>query len=189
MDENGFLIYALHEELESMDEEGNYQITEGESLYFLVKEAERTTNEIEYAFYSYDQENKAAGSIPLAYETVDTLPFRLGERISNVPFGIPVDDSTQLNNYITAILPLSVRNKGENLTLSVSVADIPNYYAAKSFHRYCDVSSKVRRCCQWVEGKQGLRGHLSTGSKPDERTPMMLKSVSHSLRWSTPLRW
>lgn len=133
LDENGFLIYALHEELESMDEEGNYQITEGESLYFLVKEAERTTNGIEYAFYSYDQENKAAGSIPLAYETVDTLPFRLGERISNVPFGIPVDDSTQLNNYITAILPLSVRNKGENLTLSVSVADIPNYYAAKSF--------------------------------------------------------
>lgn len=133
LDENGLLIYALHEKLESMDEEGNYQITEGESLCFLVKEAERTINGIEYAFYSYDQENKTAGCIPLAFEMVDTLPFRLGERISNVPFGIPVDDSTQLNNYITAILPLSVRNKGEDITLSVSVADIPNYYAAKSF--------------------------------------------------------
>lgn len=133
LDENGSLIYALHEEFERMDEEWNPQIVEGESLYFLVKETGKTADGIEYAFYSYAPESNSAGNIPLAYETVDALPFRLGERISNLPFGIPVNESTQFNDAITAILPLSAGNSEGNLTLSVSVANIANYYAAKSF--------------------------------------------------------
>ena len=133
VDENGLMIYALHEDIQSMDEDGNSQIEEGESLYFLVKEAERTTDRIEYAFYAYDPENNTAGTVPLAYEAVDVLPFRLGERINDVPFGVPVNFSVQRNDCITAILPLSARNPEDDLTLSVSVADIPNYYAAKSF--------------------------------------------------------
>lgn len=133
MDENGLLIYSLHEAIESMDEEGNYQIEEGESLYFLVKETGKTSDGIEYAFYAYDPENSIVGNTPLAYETVDTLPFRLGARISNVPFGVPLGVSTQLNGYLTAILPLSAKEAGEDLTLSVSVANIADYYAAKAF--------------------------------------------------------
>lgn len=132
-DENGSLIYALYEEIECMDEYGSYQLEKGESLYFLVKETSRTNDGIEYAFYSYDSGNRTSGSIPLAYETVETLPFRIGARISNVPFGVPVDSSSQLSNYITVILPLSATNSEEGLTLSVSVAAISNYYAAKSF--------------------------------------------------------
>lgn len=135
VNENGLLIYALHEEIESMDKDGNSQFEEGKSLYFLVKEMEKTTDGIEYAFYAYDPEENTAASIPLASETVETLAFRLGDRISNVPFGIPLDFSTQLNNYITVILPLSARETTENeiLTLSVSVGNVSDYYAAKSF--------------------------------------------------------
>lgn len=132
LDENGLLIYALHEELECTDKSGGNQ-EDGESLYFLVREMKETTNGIEYAFYAYDPEENTAGSIPLAYETVETLPFRIGDRISNVPFGVPLDISTQLNDSITVILPLSARRSEGSLTLSVSVENISSYYAAKSF--------------------------------------------------------
>lgn len=132
LDENGLLIYALHEELERADKSGSNQ-EDGESLYFLVRKMEETTNGIEYAFYTYDPEENTVGSIPLAYETVETLPFRIGDRISNVPFGVPLDISTQLNDSITVILPLSARRSEGSLTLSVSVENISSYYAAKSF--------------------------------------------------------
>lgn len=118
--------YHLSGDLMLMDEEN--------AAYFVVI-PEIIDGKTCESFYSYDPEADLYAGEALYTQETDNMKIQLGERISELPFGVPSDGITSYRNQVL-ILPMRFMPES-NLRLSITVSD---YEAFLKFAKEQDLS-------------------------------------------------